>query len=142
MLTRRELAVSAVAFLVSCATAPEQVAEPEVPSGPLYFDLHIDTPARLVSEGLNLAESHEYTSVDIPKMKQGGMNAGFFAVSTPARSQTPLEAVKKALEITDVIVKEVKRHPSDLFLATTSEDVLRAQREGMIGVLIGMTHGY
>lgn len=79
----------------------------------------------MVSEGLNLGESHPYTSVDIPKMKQGGLNAGFFAVFAPARSTTPLEAVKQALKITGIIVEEVKRHPKDLFLAVSSGDVLR-----------------
>jgi membrane dipeptidase len=111
-------------------------------AGPLYFDLHIDTPARLVSEGLNLAESHWYTCVDIPKMKQGGLNAGFFAVFAPARSMTPVEAVRQALKIIDVIVEEVKRHPGDLFLATTSNDVLRSQRESKIGILLGVEGGH
>ena len=147
MLTRREWGLSAAALLAACAAPPEPEAEPEagsvpVPTGPLYFDLHIDTPGRMVSEGLDLAESFEYTHVDIPKMRQGGLNAGFFAVSTPARSQTPLSAVKNAMFITDVIVEEVERHPNDLFLATTSDDVLRAQRDGTVAVFIGIEGGH
>jgi membrane dipeptidase len=111
-------------------------------TGLLYFDLHIDTPSRLVSEGLNLAESHSYTCVDIPKMKQGGLNAGFFAVFAPDRSITPLEAVKEALKIIDVAVEEVNRHPADLFLATTANDVLLAHRERKIGILLGVEGGH
>ena len=111
MLTRRELGLSAVAALGACAVAPESAPEPDVaeplPAGPLYFDLHIDTPARLLNEGLDLAQDLEYTHVDIPKMRQGGLNAGFFAVSTSARGQTPLSAVKNALRITDVVIGEV-----------------------------------
>ena len=133
MLTRRAFGTAAASTLA--ATAQE-------PPGPLYFDLHIDTPSRMVSEGLNLAESHTYTCVDIPKMKQGGLNAGFFAVFAPARSITPIEAVKQALTIIDVIVEEVKRRPADLFLATTSKDVLRAQREKKIGILLGVEGGH
>lgn len=109
---------------------------------PFYFDMHIDTPSRMVSEGLNLADSEWYTCVDIPKMRAGGMNAGFFAVFAPARSMTPVEAVKQALRITDVIVEEVKRHPKDLVLATTSEEVLRAGREGKIAILLGVEGGH
>ena len=111
-------------------------------SAPLYFDLHIDTPSRMVSEGLNLAESYPYTCVDIPKMKQGGLNAGFFAVFAPARNITPLESVKQGLRIIDVIVEEVKRHPKDLLLATSSNDVLRSRREGKIGILLGVEGGH
>ena len=133
MLTRREWGT---ALLSAAVPAKAQAATP------LYFDMHIDTPSRLVSEGLNLAESNWYTCVDIPKMKQGGLNAGFFAVFAPAQSAPPVEAVKQALKIIDVIVEEIKRHPRDLFLATTSGDILRAQREGRIGVLLGVEGGH
>lgn len=112
------------------------------PVGPLYFDLHMDTPARILNEGLDLSKSFEYTHVDIPKMRQGGFNAGFFAVSTPARNQTPLSAVKNALRITDAIVEEVRRHPDDLVLATTSTEVLEAQRQSTIAILIGIEGGH
>lgn len=143
MLSRRDFGVLAVAGLNACSTAPEHpVEEPATPAGPLYLDLHIDTPSRLVSEGLDLGTSPEYSQVDIPKMRQGGLTAGFFAVFSSARNKTPLESVKDALRITDVIVEEIKRHPDDLFLATSSEDVLRAQHEDKIGVLLGIEGGH
>lgn len=144
MLTRRELGASAAAILSACASSPDPSpeAQPAAPSGPLYLDLHLDTPSRMLSEGLNLAESPHYSQVDIPKMRQGGMHAGFFAVFSSARNKTPLESVKDALTITDLIVQEVKRHPEDMFLATSSEDVLRAHSGGKIGVLLGVEGGH
>jgi membrane dipeptidase len=142
VLTRREWGIAAAAFASLRATAQDSSAQMKPGTGLLYFDLHIDTPSRLVSEGLNLAESHWYTCVDIPKMKQGGLNAGFFAVFAPDRSITPVEAVKEALKIIDVIVEEVNRHPADLFLATTANDVLLAQRERKIGILLGVEGGH
>lgn len=89
-----------------------------------------------------MAESPEYSQVDIPKMRQGGLNAGFFAVFSPARSKEPRESVKDALLITDVIVEAVNRHPNDLFLGTTSDDALRAQRENKIAVFLGVEGGH
>ena len=113
MWTGREFGLTAAGVLgASAARRPAARAEAR-PAGPLYFDLHIDTPARLLDEGLDLAESPACTHVDIPGMRQGGLTAGFFAVSTPARSQTPLSAVKNAPRLVDVIVEEVGRHPSD-----------------------------
>jgi len=142
MLTRRKWGTAALAFGGLRVTTQDSSAQTKPPAGPLYFDLHIDTPSRLVSEGLNLAESHPYTCVDIPKMKQGGLNAGFFAVFAAARSVTPTEAVEQALKITDAVIQEINRHPADLFLATTANDVLRAQREGKIGILLGVEGGH
>ena len=142
MLDRREFGFSAAALLGACATAPEPPEEPTQPTGPLYFDLHIDTPSRLVSEGLNMAESPEYSQVDIPKMRQGGLNAGFFAVFSSARNKTPTESVKEALRITDVIVETVNRHPDDLFLGLVADDAVKAQRENKIGVFLGVEGGH
>ena len=144
MLTRRELGFSTAALLAACDTAPEAdpAAEVAQPTGPLYFELHMDTPARILREDLNLAEDKPYTHVDIPKMKQGGLTAGFFAVSSSARSQTPLSAVKNGLRVTDVILEEIARHPDDMFLGTSSDDVARAQREGKIAAFIGIEGGH
>lgn len=134
------------ALTAACAAPaspePDTEVAPVEPSGPLYFDLHIDTPARLLNEDLDLAESLDYTHVDIPKMRQGGFNAGFFAVSTSARTQTPVSAVKNALRLIDVTVTEVERHPGDLLLATTTDDVLRARRDGTMAILLGIEGGH
>ena len=124
------------------SVAPTSVATAAQAARPFYIDLHIDTPARILTERLDLAESLEYTHVDIPKMRQGGLTAGFFAVSTSARAQTPLSAVKNALRLIDVVVEEVSRHPHDLFLATTATDVDRAQREDTIGIFLGVEGGH
>ena len=147
MLTRREWGFSAAGLLAAVAVPSKADGEPVAaagaqPAGPLYFDLHIDTPGRMVGEGLGLGESLEYTHVDIPRMRQGGLHAGFFAVSTSARSQTPASSVTNALRISDVIIEEVARHPADLFLATRSDEALRAQRDGMVAVFIGIEGGH
>ena len=129
-------------MLGGCASAPDPPSEEEQAAGPLYFDLHIDTPSRLVSEGLNMAESPEYSQVDIPKMRQGGLDAGFFAVFSSARNKQPIESVKDALRITDVIVETVNRNPGDLFLGLTSEDAVRARTEGKIAIFLGVEGGH
>lgn len=142
MLTRREFGISTAAIAAACSTSAPPEPESATPTRPLYFDLHIDTPSRLVSERLNLAESPEYSQVDIPKMRQGGMHAGFFAVFSPARRKAPVESVKDALSITDVVVETVKKHPEHLLLGTTSADATRARAEGKIAVFLGVEGGH
>jgi len=132
MWTRRELGAALLGAGAASGQSPAL----------FYFDLHVDTPARMVSEGLKLNESHWYTCVDIPKMRQGGLHAAFFAVFASARGMTPLEAVKQALKITDVIVEEVKRHPAELVLATTTDEVTRAREQGKIAILLAVEGGH
>ena len=138
-LTRRKFALAAAALTAACGTPEPDV---QTPAGPLYFDLHIDTPSRLVSESLKLGESKPYSCVDIPKMREGGLDAGFFAVFAPARSMTPVQAVQRALEITDVIVQEVSLYPDDLTLAVSTADIRQARRGDKIAVLLGVEGGH
>jgi len=50
----------------------------------LTVDTHCDTPIGLSREGFNLALRHDAkesgTKVDLPRMKEGGLDAQFFAV--------------------------------------------------------------
>ncbi len=146
MLNRREFGVASAALLASCAASeeemPDQGGAAAEAEGPLYFDLHIDTPSRLVAEELDIGESPEYSQVDIAKMREGGLHAGFFAVFSSARNKEPIESVKDALRITDVIVEMVNQYPDDLFLATTAADVFRARKEGRVGVFLGVEGGH
>ncbi len=142
MLSRRDFGISTAGLLAACGSTPQPPVDPAPPAAPFYFDLHIDTPSRLVSEDLDLGESPEFSQVDIPKMRAGGLHAGFFAVFSPARSKPPSESVKDALLITDVIVERVKRHSDDLVLGTASEDALRAQQEDKIAIFLGVEGGH
>jgi len=104
--------------------------------------MHCDTPGRMLSEGLKLGERHEYTQVDIAGMREGGVDASFFAVFASATNNTPLESVKAGFEILDMIVEEVGRYPDDLALATTADEVLRAKQEGKIAILLSVEGGH
>ena len=52
----------------------------------LVLDSHIDTPIRLVMPGFNIMERHDastdYSQVDLPRMVDGGLDGGFWAIFT------------------------------------------------------------
>ena len=108
----------------------------------IVFDAHCDTPGRMLREGLELGQRKAYHQVDIPRMREGGISASFFAVFTSATDKTELEAVKQALEITDLIVEEVKRYPDDLVLATSTEEILQTKHDGKIAILLSVEGGH
>lgn len=154
MNTRRELAAMAAAgslaaWLPGCGGTPdadlpiEPVAgDGDVLSRSIVFDAHIDTPTRMLNEGIRLGETKSYHKVDISRMRTGGITAAFFAIYTSAKDKTPLEAVKKALEISDLIVQEVRSYPEDLILAVSSADILRAKQENKIAILLSLEGGH
>ena len=106
------------------------------------IDLHSDTTQLILNEGFDLSEPHDYGQVDIPRMRQGGMNAMFFATNPNSRTLTPLESIARALEEIDAVQREVGRHPDDLILATTADEIASAKREGKIAILLGIEGGH
>ena len=94
----------------------------------IVLDLHCDTPLLISDEGYDLGELHDFGQVDIPRMRKGGVTGVFFSVWTSATARSPTASVKKALEIIADILHELRRHPDDLTLATTAEDIVRAKK--------------
>ena len=59
----------------------------------LTIDTHTDTPMAIARSNYNIGERHEVTGrgakVDLPRMKEGGLDAVFFAVYIGQRERTP-----------------------------------------------------
>ena len=107
----------------------------------VVLDLHCDTTQMILDEGYNLAELHNYGQVDIPRLRRGHVSGIFLSIFTPA-SRPPLEAMRRALEEIDAVRRETKRHPADLQLAATADEVLAAKKRGRIAILMGVEGGH
>jgi len=107
----------------------------------LVIDTHVDTTQRLLARDFDLGETHADGSVDIPRMRQGGVGAIFFAVWIPG-TVTGSEAVQRALAQIDAVRQGVIRHPTDLALARTAADILAARAAGRIAVLLAVEGGH
>ena len=115
----------------------------------LTIDTHVDTPLRLKYEGIDLGQyhdPHEYNSkLDFPRMKQGGLDAVFFAVWTPqgARTDSGHTAIKQhALDILDLVDRELAKFPQHAQIVTNSDDAQRLQALGKHAIYLGMENGY
>ena len=108
----------------------------------LVIDTHCDTPMRIVAEGFDLGQRHNYGQVDIPRMREGGVTAVFFSIYTSATQGTPAQASKKGFEIIDALIREVKRHPGDLMLANSAAQIPEAKQQGKIAILMGLEGGH
>jgi membrane dipeptidase len=100
----------------------------------LVIDTHTDTTQRFIYGDFDLGARHADGSVDIPRMREGGLGAIFFAVWIKG-SITGEEAVKRALRQIEAIRRQVARHPKDLAPARTADDIRRARAAGQIAVL-------
>ena len=111
----------------------------------LTIDSHCDTPMDIEEENFNLGEKHEEGCVDFPRMKEGGLNAEFFAVFTPQGPRDDSsyrEVYSKALKIFEAIKRNVNEYPGLAGIATTPDDAYRLKKAGKIAAFIGVENGY
>src|SRR6266511_2250756 len=78
---------------------------------------------------------------DLPRLRAGGVGGQFWSVYVPDTLAAEA-AVVATLEQIDTVRRLVARHPDDLMLATTAEDVERAAARGRIAALLGMEGGH
>ena len=107
----------------------------------LVVDTHDDTTQRFLDGGFDLGARNALGSIDIPRMKEGGLGAIFFSIWIPSKITGP-EAVKRALKQINAVREQVRNHSNDLMLATTADGVREAHKQGKIAALIGIEGGH
>jgi membrane dipeptidase len=115
----------------------------------LTIDSHNDTPLRMMVKGFDINARHdprkEYTKVDFPRMKEGGLDGAFFGafVSQGPRDQESYEKIRqKMLILIDTIHNAVNRYPEVAGFAVSPDDAYRLKAEGKRSVFIGIENGY
>lgn len=115
----------------------------------ITLDSHLDTPASLDLPGWSIEEEHDYhgdfTQVDLPRMKKGGLDGGFWAIYT---GQGPLTAegyrnardfaVMRGLSIREMVAAD----PKNFALATKAEDAAVIAAQGKRIVYMSIENAY
>jgi membrane dipeptidase len=107
----------------------------------LVVDTHDDTTQRFLDGDFDLGLRSPAGSIDIPRMKEGGLGAIFFSIWIPSKITGP-EAIKHALDQIDAVREQVRRHPTQIVLATTAGEIREAHRQGKIAALMGVEGGH
>jgi membrane dipeptidase len=108
----------------------------------IVIDSHDDTTQRLLSDKTyDISKRQKNGNIDIPRMREGGLDALFFSIWVPS-DVTGVKAVNTANALIASVHKAVAAHPGDLVLATTAADVRRAAADHKIAALMGMEGGH
>lgn len=115
----------------------------------IVLDTHFDTPANLGRPRWSIMDRHatdvDGDQVDYPRMVDGGVDGGFFAVYTPQGPRTAEgdRMARDAALVRAVQIREmVARHPQVFELALTADDAARIAGEGKRFVFMSMENGY
>jgi membrane dipeptidase len=115
----------------------------------ITLDTHLDTPASLDLPGWSIEQGHDvhtdYTQVDLPRMKKGGLDGGFWAIYTSQGPLTP-EGYRQARDFAvmrGVSIREmVAADPANFTLATRAEDAAAIAATGKRIVYMSIENAY
>ncbi len=149
---RRHLALAAAAATLALShivstqspqtDVPVSARARDVHMRAIVVDTHDDTTQRLVDEkGFDIAVRNKTGSIDIPRMREGGLDALFFSIWITGDVTGPV-AVKRALDQIDAVREAIRTHSNDLVLATTAAEIRRAAADRKIAALLGVEGGH
>jgi len=108
----------------------------------IVVDSHDDTTQRLIfDKAFDIGKRNPNGNIDIPRMREGGLDALFFSIWVPSEVTGPT-AVKRALDQIDAVREAVRTHPNDLVLATTAAEIRQAHAAKKIAALMGLEGGH
>ncbi|MEO1082204.1 MAG: dipeptidase [Pseudomonadota bacterium] len=115
----------------------------------LTLDTHADTPLRMIEPGFDMAERHDPretgSKVDYPRMKEGGLDAIFFAafVAQDIRDDDGNTRAKElGLQMIDAVVASTEANADIVGLALDPEDAYELEKEGKRAIYLGIENGY
>jgi len=104
-------------------------------------DTHVDTTQRLADEAWNFTSRHSEGHVDLPRMKDGGIDAMFFAVFA-AGPLAKGDGIRAAREQIRHIQTLATQFPDDVVFAVTADDVREAKAQGKVAIILAIEGGY
>jgi membrane dipeptidase len=143
------MAAVSVLALASSSQAADTAATRKLHESLLTLDTHLDTPANFGRPGWDILDRHDVakdgSQIDYPRMVEGGLDGGFFAIYTPQGPRTP-EATRAARDgalIRGVEIREmVAKHGDKFGLALKADDAAKIAAQGKRVVFISVENSY
>ncbi|MCH8967317.1 MAG: dipeptidase [Planctomycetes bacterium] len=107
----------------------------------IVIDTHCDTTQRLADHDWDFIQRHGSGHVDLPRLREGGVDAAFFAVWAKAPVVAG-EGIKTAREQILRIHRLVEHHGAQLALCRSADEVRQAGTKGQFALLVAIEGGY
>jgi len=116
----------------------------------LTVDTHCDTAFSLLRTDWKIGERHDPAlrasgKIDLPRMKEGGLDAEFFAAFVgqgPLNADAYAKAKDSALRAVQAVRRMTETYASVIGLAVDPAGARRLKKEGRLTAFIGMENGY
>ena len=104
------------------------------------FDGHCDTILEVINHKRSLGSRTLVGHLDIPRMKEGGVDVQFFAVFIEDIYK-PDRSLKRTLQLIDCFYKEIEKNQDDISLVTNYNQIEEVNSAGKIAAILSIEGG-
>jgi len=131
------------AFAAALAGAQDIAARArELHRDVLVFDAHVHVINRQFYRGGDIGSRLEGGHVDLPRAREGGLDAMFFSVFVQEQYYPGRFETRHALRLIDLALEQIERNRAVIGLARNASDVERIVKEGRIAAVLDLEGGF
>ena len=141
-------ATSPLAAQTPSTAARKPVTHKTAPANPaavhhsaIVIDTHADTPQRMLDDHYDLTEPLDGGYLNFASAKQGNLGAEFFSIWVEPKLYEGHYA-RRTLDLIDTVLQQAAKHPDQMMMAYSPEDIERAHREHKLAALMGIEGGH
>lgn len=147
---RKFVVVLLVSLSCLCALAQTDIATispraRRIHNSAIVIDTHADTPQRFVDENFDIGTVTPISegNVDLQKAREGNLGAEFFSIWVDPQTSAGHYA-QRALDLIDSVYEQAARHPDQMVMAFSAEDIVRARTGShkRLAALMGVEGGH
>ena len=111
----------------------------------IVIDTHADTPQRFIDENFDLGTVTPVNegNLDLQKAREGNLGAEFFSIWVDPQTSAG-HFTQRALDLIDAVYQQASRHPDQMTMAFSAEDIVRARTgpHKRLAALMGLEGGH
>jgi len=108
----------------------------------ILIDTHNDVTSATL-DGLDIGKRRTEGHTDLPRLKEGGVGATFFAVYVGANYVEGNHSANRAMQMIDTVRHDiVEKYPNDFELVRTADGIAAAHKKGKFAALMGIEGGH
>ena len=124
----------------------EEMKDLETYEGQIIVDSHNDTMMKVIDENtwlplVDIGQNTEF-HIDIPKMRAGNLNVGFFAAYTSDYYGKPERALSRTLALINALYWTESNNKDEFTITKTYDEVAKAILDGKIAAIPAIEGGY
>ena len=106
------------------------------------MDGHTHVMTREALLHTDIGQRYPDGSVDLPRAKEGGVDAMFFSVYTPENYYPGRFEIKNTFRVVELALDQLKKNSNAIELALTASDIERINKSGKIAAFLDLEGGF